>query len=266
MEQTTQQISQKSSLPKKNLAAWVRKIIIIIGGLFLLTVFLIWFFGGFGIIPMIVNGEELCNYVFMMPIDVKVERIEFPYDTESPFDTLTVRYHNLPIGNMRYASAIKYLFISPSFDIGYYYSSPDLYYELKSKESSIHLIKIEDYLIRRVKFGEFGGEKVIHIENKRKTEKLVTIDYYVPSGPLFIEKAISYSTAAERIGDFAKYYIKFDSSEKMFYIFERQPSGPAIIDYSSRGEFRTTKYKIIVYIPFNPLKGHFLPTNCSRII
>lgn len=246
------------------------KIFIGIVGLFFLLLVILWFVG---ILP---EGSELCRYTFMIPIDVKIERIDFPYKTESAFDNITVRYHNLPIGDWRYGSMIKYLFFTPSFYIEHYSDTPDLRYVKDVNNSSINLVQVIDSRAKDIKFGEFG-KQVILISNKGKTEKIVTVNYYVPSDPLFIDKAIFYSRSTEKVEGFSKYHVKFDEVNKIFYIFERQPGVPdAIIRdntttypqpvvYSSKSELRTVKYKIEVNIPFNPLRGYF-HTVCTPLI
>ncbi len=227
---------------------FIRKIFLGAVVLFFLSFLFLWFF-----------GIGLCSYNFKMPVSVTVERVDFPYKNESFFDNITVRYTNLSISPGKYDAMIKYLFYEPSFDVEYYSYPPSIEYATGNVwQNSINLIKIFD-----------GGafyprEQIVHVDKKGRTEKIISVSYYVPIDSSFLDKYKFYSNDKTQVGDFRKYPGGFDPVTKRFEIYEREFRSdgirevyPTSVVYSSESELRTVKYKIIIDVPSNPFKGYF---------
>lgn len=263
---------QKIKIWKKN-GGWSlpRLIITLIAVIIILPISLAWFFGiGF------------CNHTFMMPVDIEVERVDFPYDSESAFDAISVRYYDLAVGRGKYQRALGYLFYEPSFDISYsnnYKSCTQREYDrgVGSHQDDITVSNIKEYDYRALK--EIGNPYLfksgeMHINGKGKTEKIVELTYHVPSDSIFIEKEKELTCVES--GKYPDYVVEFKDG---FWIIREKGEDPCggtypcqwrevpepKVLYTSVPEERTVKYKITVNVPRNPLKG-YIHTYCPNLL
>jgi hypothetical protein len=240
-----------------------RKTAAIVVAFIILVPFLAWFF-----------GIGWCKHTFMMPVEVEVERVDFPYDSESAFDTFGVTYYDLTIGKGKYQRAIDYLFYSPSFNIAYsnnYVACVQREYDRKHRgyRDDINIQKAREYDYNEFTSWSHMNFEEIQINEKGKTEKIVEITYTVPINEEFIEREKLTCDDKWEIVWFhdGEWYIHLTSLD---YLTARTyPNGTtevlAPVIMKSPAEERTVKYKITVTVPRNPLKGK-IDTYCPNLL